>query len=140
MSFWPLFMYKKDPKGISSFTFPALLEPIVDREGIDKHWAPFWRLYQQRWNEADESAVSILWNLYWHEYRKGDLAFELFPLVAYRSEKKFTDFKFLKGLIRYQKENSKSKLSFFWLPFGIHWGNTASENPQGNQADQRSEK
>jgi hypothetical protein len=136
MAFWPLFMYKKDYNGIKSFTFPAPLEPIVDREGIDRCWAPLWRIYVQKWNN-DESAVSFLWNLYWHDYRKGNLAFELFPLVSYRSENRVRDFRFLKGLIRYQRHNVEKKLSFFWLPFGITWGHDINST-EGDRMDSRS--
>ncbi len=136
VAFWPLFMYKKDYKGIKSFSFPAPVEPIVDREGIDRSWAPLWRIYVQKWNN-DESAVSFLWNLYWHDYRDGDLAFELFPLVSYRSEKQVRDFRFLKGLIRYQRHNVKKKLSFFWLPFGITWGKQDFNSAEGGQMDSR---
>lgn len=127
---WPLFLYKKDYTGIRSFSFPAPIEPIVDREGIDKSWAPLWRLYVQKWNE-NESAVSFLWNLYWHETRKDDLAFELFPVVMYRSEAKATDFKFLKGLINYKRRDSNSKLSFFWLPFGFNWKAGSADTHDG---------
>ncbi len=137
VSFWPLFMYKKDADGRKSFTFPAPLEPIVDREGIDKCWAPLWRIYVQKWND-DESAVSFLWNLYWHDYRRGELAYEFFPLLSYRSEKQVRDFTFLKGLIRYRRHNVEKKLSFFWLPFGITWGKPDTESIEAGRMDSRS--
>ena len=134
VAFWPLFIYKKDHTGIKSFSFPAPLEPIVDREGIDKCWAPLWRVYVQKWTD-DESAASFLWNLYWHEYRRGDLAFELFPVVLYRSEKHVRDFRLLKGLISYKRSDAQKRLSFFWLPFGINWGTAASADVEGGQMD-----
>ncbi len=46
---WPLFVYKSDTRGVKSLTIPAPVEPIFDREGIEKNWAPLWRFYQQRW-------------------------------------------------------------------------------------------
>lgn len=121
---WPLFVYKRDPRGISSLSLPAPVEPVFDREGIERSWAPFWRLYQQRWADNGDSAVSVLWNLYWHEKRGDGLAYEFFPLVDCRSEKKTTDFKLLKGLVRYRNEGGGKSLSFLWLPFGVHWGET----------------
>ncbi|HET6420881.1 MAG TPA: hypothetical protein VFG19_12025 [Geobacteraceae bacterium] len=139
VALWPLFLYKKDYTGIKSFSFPAPLEPIVDREGIDKCWAPLWRVYVQKWND-DESAVSFLWNLYWHEYRKGDLTYELFPLISYRSEKQERDFKFLKGLFRYQRHDTRKKFSILWLPFGINWGEQSTEGAGSGQNDSRSKK
>lgn len=82
---WPLFVYNRDPRGVSSLSMPAPVEPVFDRDGIERNWAPLWRLYQQKWNDRGDSAVSFLWNLYWHEVRGDDLAYEIFPLVAYSS-------------------------------------------------------
>lgn len=121
---WPLYVFNRDTRGIKSLSMPAPVESIVDREGIDKNWAPFWRIYQQRWNDQGDSAASLLWNLYWHEQRGDDLAYEFFPLLAYRSESKSADLRLLKGLFRYRNETGEKSLTFFWLPFGIHWGTT----------------
>lgn len=121
-SLWPLFMYSRDSSGIKTFGFPAPVEPILDKEGIDRSWAPLWRIYAQKWNDQGDSAVSFLWNLYWHEARKDELAFELFPLVNYLSEPDRFDVSFLKGLVRYRNRLGERKLSFFWLPFGFSWG------------------
>jgi hypothetical protein len=122
---WPLFVYNKNPKGIKSVGVPALLEPIMDKEGIERNWAPLWRIYQQKWNDRGDSAVSFLWNLYWHERRGPDLAFELFPFIAYRSEKNSIDLRIIKGLVRFRDEVGTKALSFFWMPFGLHWGTAA---------------
>lgn len=126
-AFWPLFVYKKDTRGISSLTMPALVEPVLDREGIEKNWAPLWRIYQQRWNESGDSAVSFLWNLYWHEIRDDGMAYELFPLIQFQAEREKSDLKLLKGLLRYGNSNGRKNLSFFWLPFGFTWGEAAAD-------------
>jgi hypothetical protein len=131
---WPLFVYKRDSRGVSSLAMPAPVEPVFDREGIERNWAPFWRLYQQKWNDGGDSAVSFLWNLYWHELRGEALAYELFPLVAYTSEQKNGDLKLLKGLIRYRNSNGEKSLSGLWLPFGVHWGK-AGAGVAAEQAD-----
>ena len=123
-AFWPLFVYNRDPRGIKSLSLPAPVEPVLDREGIEKVWAPFWRIYQQRWNDQGDSAVSFLWNLYWHESRSDGLAYEFYPVMAYRSGKRLADFQLLKGFVRYRSDAGEKKLSFLWLPFGMHWGNT----------------
>jgi hypothetical protein len=70
VALWPLFTYKRDERGMHTLAFPAPIEPIVDREEIEKVWSPLWRLYVHKWNDADDSAVSVLWNLYWHEHEK----------------------------------------------------------------------
>jgi hypothetical protein len=122
-AFWPLFLYRRDAHGIKSLSLPAPVESVLDREEIEKVWAPFWRIYQQKWDDNGDSAATVLWNLYWHEQRGDELAYEFYPLLAYRSEKRKTDLKLLKGLVRYRNDAGKKILSFFWLPFGVHWGN-----------------
>jgi hypothetical protein len=135
---WPLLTYRKDERQVKTVTFPAPVEPILDKEGVEKNWAPLWRLYVQKWNDSGDSAVSFLWNLYWHEKRGEDLAVEFFPLLYYRSEKERTDLAFLKGLVRYRKRNHESKLSFFWLPFGVEWGMPAMPDGGRPRMDPRS--
>jgi hypothetical protein len=125
VAFWPLFVYERDPRGVRSLSLPAPVEPVFDKEGIERSWAPLWRLYQQRWNESD-AAVSLLWNFYWHERRGTAFAGELFPLYFYRSEGESTELSFLKGLVRYRTTGSTRGFSFFWLPFGFHWGGDAA--------------
>lgn len=127
MALWPLFTFSRDEHGVKNFGFPAPLEPIVSRPGIEQSWSPLWRVYAQRWNDAGDSAVSFLWNLYWHERRGDGLAYEFFPLLAYRSERNETDIRVLKGLVRYRTSNGKATLSFFWLPFGISWQQAAGD-------------
>jgi hypothetical protein len=119
---WPLFLYQKTPGGVSSISLPAPVESILDKEGIEKNWAPLWRLYQRRWDEDGNSASSLLWNLYWQERRGEDLAYELFPLVSYRAVKGDSEFKLFKGLISLKSSKEEQELSLLWLPFGLKWG------------------
>lgn len=125
-AFWPLFVYNRDARGVKSLSLPAPVEPILDREGIERNWAPFWRFYQQKWDDRGDSAASLFWNLYWHERRGEDLAYELFPIISYRSEKKDADVKLFKGLVRYRNDTGRKSLTFFWLPLGPHWGKAGS--------------
>jgi hypothetical protein len=125
-AFWPLFVYNRDARGVKSLSLPAPVEPVLDREGIERSWAPFWRLYQQKWDDRGDFAASLLWNLYWQERRGDDLAYELFPIINYRSEKKGADVKLLKGLVRYRNDTGRKSLTFFWLPLGPHWGEAGS--------------
>jgi hypothetical protein len=125
-AFWPFFVYNRDARGVKSLSLPAPVEPVLDKEGIERSWAPFWRLYQQKWDDRGDFAASLLWNLYWQERRGDDLAYELFPLVSYRSEKKDADVTLLKGLVRYRDDSGRKSLTLFWLPFGPHWGETGS--------------
>lgn len=116
---WPLFLQTRDTRGVRQFSFPAPLEPFFPQEEIERVWAPLWRIYIQRWNERGDSAVSFLWNLYWHERRGDDLAYELFPLISYRSVGGRSDLSMLKGLLRIRGGDGAKTLSLFWLPFGM---------------------
>jgi len=124
---WPLFLFNLDTRGIKSLAVPAPVESFLNREGIERSWAPFWRLYQQRWNDRGDSAVSFLWNLYWHETRGDDLAFELFPALQYREGKNMRDVSLFKGLIRYRNDDGMTRVHFFWIPFSPPPGNPATE-------------
>ena len=119
---WPLFLYQSTPGGVSSISLPAPVESVLDKEGIEKNWAPLWRLYQRRWDEDGNSASSLLWNLYWHERRGPELAYELFPLISYRGTKAESELRLLKGLISLKQSGEEQDLSLFWLPFGLKWG------------------
>jgi hypothetical protein len=114
---------------VKSLGIPAPVEPVFDLDGIEKSWSPLWRLYQQKWNDSGDSAVSFLWNLYWHEVRGKSLAYELFPLVSYRGDEGRNDLSLLKGMIRYRTGPEGNKISLFWLPFGLSWGDPVPVKP-----------
>lgn len=116
---WPLFLYTRTVEGKKTVSFPALVEPILDRDGIEKLWAPLWRIYVHSWNDAGDSSLSILWNLYWHDKSSGYTGWELFPLLRYRSAESFKEVQILKGLLNYKDSCTKSSLSLFWIPFTI---------------------
>jgi len=139
VAFWPLFTYRSDERGVKTVSIPAPVEPILNKDGIENSWAPLWRLYIQRWNDSGDSAVSFLWNLYWHENRRDGLAYELFPFISYRSEKQRTDLALLKGFVRYRKQNETNELRFLWLPFGLEWGKPVMPDQRKPRMDIRSE-
>jgi len=118
---WPFFLYRKDTKGEKFFSFPAPVESVLDKDGIEGSWAPFWRLYVQKWNDNGDSSVSFLWHLYWQDIKKDSTAWELFPLVRYRNSKTLNEVQVLKGLVNYKKTPEKSSLRLLWLPFGFSW-------------------
>ena len=119
---WPLFLYQSTAGGVSSISLPAPVESVLNKEGIEKNWAPLWRLYQRRWDDNGNSASSFLWNLYWHERRGPELAYELFPFVSYRGTGAASELKLLKGLISLKSSADEQGVSLFWLPFGLKWG------------------
>lgn len=119
---WPLFLYQRDPDDNMSLTIPAPVEPILDREGIEKLWAPLWRIYVQQWNSRGESSLSLCWNLFWRESSPESLGFELFPLLRYRSAPHFSEVQILKGLVNYHENDEQRSLSLLWLPIGFDWG------------------
>jgi hypothetical protein len=117
---WPLFGYRQK-NGVSFLHVLALLETFFPgNEGIERSWAPLWRVYQQKWDRQGNNVVSLLWNLYWFE-RQGDrVAWELFPLFKYRKESEHEiDVSFLKGLVRYRNSDGDRQLNLFYLPWSL---------------------
>ncbi|MBT0663225.1 hypothetical protein KI809_02835 [Geobacter pelophilus] len=134
---WPLFVYKRDNRGVKTFSFPAPVEPVLDRDEIEQNWAPLWRIYQQKWTDSGESVVSFLWSLYWHEIREDAVSYEFYPLLSYRGQPRTTETSVLKGLFRYRNVSGEKSLKLLWLPFGFSWGEklpgkgTAANKPGG---------
>jgi hypothetical protein len=125
-AFWPLFQYES-AQGVHHFSTLALLEPFFhDNGGIQRNWAPLWRLYQARWDDRGNEISSLLWNLYWKERRGDDLAWELFPLVNYRREhQQVVELSLLKGLISLRRAETGRRLHLFYLPWGLPLGGGA---------------
>jgi hypothetical protein len=116
---WPLYAWKRDEDGMATLSLPALVEPVIWNDGVERNWAPLWRVVIAKWNAKGDGATSILWNLYWREKRGDESAWELSPLVSYRSTRQGTDFRLLKGLLGYGTEAGRSSLRVLWIPFGI---------------------
>lgn len=120
-AFWPLYVYNRDTDDNMSLTIPAPVEPILDKDGIEKLWAPLWRVYVQQWNSRGESSLSLFWNFYWQESSPESVGVELFPLFRYRSAPHFSEVQIIKGLVNYNENNGQKSLSLLWLPFGFKW-------------------
>jgi hypothetical protein len=117
-AFWPLYAWKRDEDGVSTLSLPALVEPVIWNDGVEHNWAPLWRIFIARWDDKGDGATSILWNLFWRERRGAESAWELSPLVSYRSTRQGTEFRLLKGLFGYATEKGRTSLSILWIPFG----------------------
>jgi len=118
-AFWPLYAWKRDENGQRTLSMPALVEPVIWNDGVERNLAPFWRLFISTWDDQGNGATSILWNLFWREKRGNESAWELSPLVSYRSAGDGSEFRLLKGLFGYAADKGTTSLSIFWVPFGI---------------------
>jgi hypothetical protein len=129
IAFWPLFTYQSH-QGVSRFSTLSLLEPFYpENQGIERNWAPLWRLYQCKWDRKGDEVSSFLWNLYWKERRGKDLAMEIFPLFFYKREQdRVVDWELLKGLFHYHVGKKGAEIRLFYLPWGISWGRTAARS------------
>jgi hypothetical protein len=129
IALWPLFTYERN-RGVSSFYTLSLLEPFFPRnEGIERNWAPLWRIYQRKWDRRGNEISSLFWNLYWKERQGQNLAMELFPLFFYKHVKgRSTAFTFLKGLFEYHASPDKASINLFYLPWGFNW-NRGNKSP-----------
>ena len=132
VALWPLFTYEED-NGVSHFSTLSILEPFFpENEAIARDWGPLYHIYQHNWDRDGNEVSSLLWNLYWKERRGRDVAMELFPFFFYRSVvDEGTDFKFFKGLVRFRSGGDGKKLTFFYLPWGFHWGATGKAPRKG---------
>lgn len=115
---WPLYAWKRDEAGSRTLSMPALAEAVIWNDGLERNWAPLWRLFIARWDDKGNNAVSLLWNLYWQERRGKELAWELSPLVSYSSTEQGTEFRLLKGMFGYNSGKNGTSLSILWIPFG----------------------
>ncbi|MDY0268019.1 hypothetical protein [Trichloromonas sp.] len=120
---WPLVSFRR-ANNVNHLHLLSLLEPIFpEQPGIERNWAPLWRLYQRKWDDSGNSVSSFLWNLYWHERRGEDRAMELFPLFRYtRQSDSGTDLSLLKGLFRYRHAGDGKRINLFYLPWPLAWG------------------
>jgi hypothetical protein len=118
-AFWPIYAWKRDENGLRTLSMPALMEPVVWNDGVERNLAPLWRVFISTWDEQGNGATSILWNLFWREKRGSESAWELSPLVSYRSAREGSEFKLLKGLVGYATDKGGTSLSILWIPFGI---------------------
>lgn len=115
---WPLFASQRTEEGIHSLTIPALVEPVIWTDGIENSWAPLWRVINVRWDDRGNHALSVLWNLYWHEKREEEFAWGLSPLVSYQSAPDSFEIKLLQGLFGYRQGIGASSVSLLWITFG----------------------
>lgn len=122
---WPLFSYSREDN-IRHLHLFSLLEPFFpNNSGIEESWAPLWRIYQQKWDSEGNRIISLFWNLYWQDHRaNGSLAWELFPLVEFRSQvSAATEVRLLKGLLSYQVAPSgKRSLKLLYMPWELSLG------------------
>ena len=127
INFWPLFGYHRK-NGVSLFHALSLLEPFFpENQSIERLWSPFWRVYQQKWDQQGNQVISLLWNLFWSERRGDKLAWELFPLVEYHKQSPGNkSLSFLKGLLSYRSDEQGKRLNLFYLPWGLHWDTPAA--------------
>ena len=123
IDFWPFFGYKRT-NGVSSLHVLSLVEPFFpDNQGIERLWAPLWRVYQQKWDEQGNRIISLLWNLYWYEKQGARLAWELFPLLAFRKEsEQDKEVTILKGLFSYRSTDQGKQFNLFFTSWGLRWG------------------
>ena len=118
-TFWPLYAWKRDEDGMRTLSMPALVEPVIWNDGVERNWAPLWRIFIAKWDDKGNGATSILWNLYWQEKRGSESAWELSPLVSYRSTSAGTDFRLLKGLFGYRRKRTGQRCGFYGYRSGF---------------------
>ncbi|MEI6208415.1 MAG: hypothetical protein WCP20_16685 [Desulfuromonadales bacterium] len=118
-AFWPLYVWKREDNGVRTLSVPALIETVVQNDGVERNWAPLWRLFTIQWNAQGNNAASLFWNLYWHEQRGEELAWELSPLIAYSSTAGGSELLILKGLFGHSAGKDTTSITLLWVTFGL---------------------
>ena len=114
---WPLYAWKRDEDGVRTLSFPAPVEPVIWNDGVERNWAPLWRVYISKWDDKGNSATSVFWNLFWQEKRGDDRAWEISPLISWRNESSGVELRLLKGLFSFSETGGSREFSLFWIPF-----------------------
>ncbi len=131
IDFWPLFSYKRDEKGNRSFHFLSLLEPFFsNNKGIERNYAPLWRLFEWNKYEDGRSVSSFLWNTYRMEKSKDMTKVDLRPIIpifSYVDSEEKSKFYFLGGLFGYKSDQRKKTFKLFFIPINISKDETKEE-------------
>jgi hypothetical protein len=114
---WPLYAWKRDEAGVRTLSLPAPVEPVIWNDGVERNWAPLWRIFISKWDDQGNSATSILWNLFWQEKRGEDRAWEISPLISWRNENSGVELKLFKGLFAFSDTPGGRDFTLFWIPF-----------------------
>ncbi|MGQ0792772.1 MAG: hypothetical protein ACT4NX_01650 [Deltaproteobacteria bacterium] len=127
---WPLFTYNRDRDGNRSFHLISPIEPfIADSRGIERNYAPFWRLYQWRKSPDGASSSSALWNAYRMEKNEGGRRIELKPLLPIfsynQSEGQGSAYDIFGGLFGYKSTPEGRAVKLFFYDVNISVNDTS---------------
>jgi hypothetical protein len=127
---WPLFSYQRDREGRRLFHFLTLLEPFLgNHAGIEKNYAPFWRIFT--WEKTPEGIEksSFLWNLFRSKRSPEGFTFMFQPIVPvfhYKNLEHGKGFSLLGGLIGFTKTETRAQFRFLYVPITLSSSHTSS--------------
>ena len=102
MRLWPLGMYRRE-KELSVVRVPDLW-PLRQTPGIERNWAPLWTLYRRERSE-DRRLSEVLWGMFRWERTPEVRDVRLFPLLESREKDDTRRWRFLYGLLGYERED-----------------------------------
>ena len=134
---WPLFKVFTEPDGFGHAEAPSIL-PLRWRDGWERNYAPFFRLFEWRREANGDRRWSILWRLLRWEAGEGRREFDIWPLISWRrreggkGEADVMRLSLLKGLMGYRRAGNRREVRLLYL-IRLPWGPEAApeESPEG---------
>ena len=135
---WPLVKRERKPNGAVQWEVLSLM-PLRTRQGWERNYAPFFRVYGYRCEPDGTSSHRVLWRLIRHDSGPSRSFTELWPLFSVARDKTATqvkdsagpadrkelDIRLLKGLVGYSRAGSRHALRLlFFIKF--HFGDKAA--------------
>lgn len=127
---WPLFSYQRDQEGRRLFHFLSLLEPfLANHTGIEKNYAPFWRLFT--WEKSPDGIERsyFLWNLLRSKKSPDGFSFTFQPVIPvfhYKNFKHEKGFSLFGGFFGFSKTEAGAQLRFLYIPITLNSSHTSS--------------
>lgn len=118
---WPVFRWRNSETGETYFT---VLEPWWwrDTEVWDRHYGPFFTLYRYERFEDGAARHRALFNLFECGSSPVESYWRLTPLFSWEREElssgRSLDWRFLGGLVGYERRGDEWRLRLFWIPLG----------------------
>ncbi|WP_167881145.1 hypothetical protein [Leptospira gomenensis] len=113
LKLWPLFKYQKDREGNVVWNLLSLFP--IKSEVVDRIWDPLWSIVEYQKLSNGEKRVSILMRAYTQRWTETEFHASVPFLLEVSLTPEKTSWKFLYGLVGYERIESDRKLQLLWF-------------------------
>ncbi|XDD51742.1 hypothetical protein AB3N59_08485 [Leptospira sp. WS92.C1] len=113
LKLWPLFKYQKDREGNVIWNLLSLFP--IKSEVVDRIWDPLWSIVEYQKLSNGEKRVSILMRAYSQRWTQTEFHASIPLLMELSLTPEKTSWKFLYGLIGYERIESSRNLQLLWF-------------------------